>query len=163
MPMALYHVIATVYDSDIYIMGGHGAQDVVSRNVHRYDTKSCVWRRRAKMPSPCHGGAVVTLHGHLYVVGGYEGVCLRYDSATDHWSVLQKPLLLHRCAPAAAVEWKGRILLAGGVCRDDTITSFIGQYDPATGEWSTWGGQLRKKMIGHSLFKWDIRHIPYGT
>ena len=161
MPKALYHVIATVYDSDIYIMGGHGAWNVVSRDVHRYDTKSCVWRRRAKMPSPCHGGAVVTLHGQMYVVGGYEGSCLRYDPATDHWSVLQKPLLLYRRAPA--VEWKGRILLAGGVCRDDTITSVIEEYDPATGEWSTWDGLLRNRMIGHSLFKWEVRHIPYGT
>ena len=116
----------------------------------------------AKMPSPCHRGAVVTLHGQMYVGGCYAGSCLRYDPATDHWSVLQTLLTPRRCADPG--EWKGRILLAGGVYCDDTMTSvFIDQYDPATGEWSTSDGLLRKQMICHSLFKWDIRHIPYGT
>ena len=161
MPKALYYVIATVYGSDIYIMGGRGGKSVVSRDVHRYNSKSCVWRRRAKMPSPCCGGAVVTLLGQMYVVGGYEGSCLRYDPDTDQWLVLQKPLLLHRFVPA--VEWKGRILLAGGVCCDAPMTSVIEQYDPATDKWSTGDVQLRKEMTGHSLFQWDIRHIPYGT
>ena len=42
------------------------------------------------MPEVCKVGAVVTLDDCIYVVGGHNSKCLKYDPALDNWATLNR-------------------------------------------------------------------------
>ncbi|ELT95260.1 hypothetical protein CAPTEDRAFT_213973 [Capitella teleta] len=81
-----------------------------------------------QMPGQCTSGSVVALGGKLFVVGGKEKVCLRYDPATDAWTTLSPPTTTS--ANYKATAWKGKIMLY------DTEANEAEVYDPGFDRWT---------------------------
>ena len=107
---------------------------------------------RAAMPEGCYRAAAVMLNGHIYVVGGINRSCQRYNPATNTWQQLSRPD--QGRSNAAAGVWHGRILLAktpqGGF--GTTPSNSIMQYDPAIDQWSDWQSEGPCELSHHSMF-----------
>ena len=106
------------------------------------------------MTEECKRSAAVSVNDSIYVVGGENRTCLKYDHTTDTWTQLSRPRQKHRNAPA--VVWRGLILVAGG--GPEPLTSLIEQYDPLTDTWSDWKGELNVNLWCHGMFIVDLCH-----
>lgn len=112
------------------------------------------------MPEACNGCAAVALNNSIYVVGGNNPTCLRYDPSSDSWTKLTPPRRSH--AETQAVVWHGCILLATSGAALSTVG--CEQYSPANDTWSDWTASLdvsvMNSMVCHSLFNVDLSDLP---
>ena len=81
------------------VLGGTGAQNkalclvaLVRRTRHCVAHRCLITTRRqwsilSDMPEVCSYGAAVTLNDCIYVVGGHNRTCLKYDPALDNWTI----------------------------------------------------------------------------
>lgn len=102
------------------------------------------WIFRAEMPVACEGGGVASINGQIFVVGGQNKCCMHYDTSTDAWTLLKRPLENHKYAPALA--WRGKIFVLGGL-----NTSTVEQYDPDSNEWSKWQLSMPEAVWMHQV------------
>ena len=77
-----------------------------------FDTTGSQWSTLSDTPEVCSVGAAVTLNDFIYVVGGHNCRCLKYDPALDYWTKLNRPSQGH--SNAQAVVWRGSIQVVGG-------------------------------------------------
>ena len=119
-----------------------------------FDTTLGQWSTLSDMPEVWSYGAAVTMNDCIYVVGGYNRTCLKYDPTLDNWTNLNRPSQGHGNAPA--IVWHGSILVAGGECFEEE-TPGIEQYDPLTDIWSYCSiAPLNEKLSCHGLFNVDL-------
>jgi N-acetylneuraminic acid mutarotase len=108
---------------------------------HRYDAATNVWTRRSDMLSLGIGGMSAVVGSKLFVYyanGDVPGDISTYvsypfdvyDAATDTWSRLQSPPVVHQNGTSAAVN--GKVYLVG----DDAHTGTVSIYDPIAGTWA---------------------------
>ena len=113
-----------------------------------FDTTKSSWSFKASMPNAVkqtHGAATVAIDHCLFVLGGYQKICLSYDTRKDSWTILTSPLNWR--AYGAAVYLKGKIILSGGYNKDNLIPSDgIESYDPTTNTWTILPVQLPKPL-----------------
>ncbi|ELU18164.1 hypothetical protein CAPTEDRAFT_218689 [Capitella teleta] len=143
MPDPVYRAHMAVFKGRIFVLGGKSSYMNFRREVHEYSSAACSWQERKSMPEVCSYGAVVGYGEHIFVVGGQERCCMRYDPEVDSWLRLQRPLHVHRWGPA--LEWKAKIVVCGG-CNADSIE----EYDPQLDMWSVW--QLTVPYISGMVF-----------
>ncbi len=99
------------------------------------------WTFRAPLQTPRTGLAAAVLDGHIYVLGGRDGLgnvldlATRYDPKTNRWDVL--PPLRTARVNAAAVALQGRIYVLGGRDRDGQVLDAVEFYDPAEDRWAS--------------------------
>ncbi|KAI0209911.1 hypothetical protein LSAT2_005346 [Lamellibrachia satsuma] len=145
--------MVVTYSNKIFVFGGLDSQNIALCCTQVFDTTRGQWSILTDMPEGCNIGAAVTLNGFIYVVGGLNRTCLKYDPVTDCWTRLSQPRKAHCNAPA--VVWHGCILVAGG---GTTMaeSSAIEQYNPLTDTWSDWKTTLSVKTFCHSMFCVDL-------
>jgi len=79
---------------------------------------------------------------HIYVMGGYEGMTLRYTPDSNTWSALSRTLWKHGFG--AAVVYNNQLLVMGGKNKErDRPGSMkphchIEVYDTQTDRWAPW-------------------------
>ncbi|KAI0231390.1 Kelch-like protein 23, partial [Lamellibrachia satsuma] len=112
MPQAVRSPMVVTHINDILVFGGRDGrgEDLCCAQV--FDTTRSHWSTLSDMPGVCSFGAAVTLNDLIYVVGGDNRTCIRYDPSMDSWTRLSQPHQAHRHAPA--VVWHGNILVAEG-------------------------------------------------
>jgi N-acetylneuraminic acid mutarotase len=117
----VYAASATIGDK-LYVVGG--TSDVFTLGtmdeLRVYDAVADAWTQLAPFPGgPIDGHAMVALHDHLFVVGGYAdasnvlSTVWRYEVASDVWTVadpLPAPI-----ADGCAVAVGDRIVVVGGL------------------------------------------------
>ena len=149
IPKAVSFPAVVTYSNKIFVFGGRGAQKEALCCTHVFDTTRNQWSTLSDMPEVCKFGAAVTLNDFIYVVGGFKRTFLKYDSALDNWTKLNRPSQRH--SNASAVVWRGSILVAGGGGTKPEL-SIIEQYNPLTDTWSDWTATLDAKRECHCMF-----------
>jgi N-acetylneuraminic acid mutarotase len=117
----VYAASATIGDK-LYVVGGTtnvftlGTMD----ELRVYDAATDAWSLLTPFPGgPIDGHAMVALHDHLFVIGGYASASevlstvWRYEVATDTWT--EADPLPNGVADACAVALSDRIVLVGGL------------------------------------------------
>ncbi|MEM6319857.1 MAG: kelch repeat-containing protein [Bacteroidota bacterium] len=125
-----------------YMFGGRETQEV---NI--YDPTTDIWTKGANMPINMHHFQAVEYEGLIYIMGAFSqnppleapvpNIYI-YDPAADAWTV-GPPLPANRLrGAAAAVVYKGKIYLAGGIQNGhiDGRVSWLDEYDPHTNTWA---------------------------
>ena len=149
MAQALYYPMTATYCNKIFVFGGVDAQNTSLRCTQEFDTTRRKWSTLPDMPGECSRTGAVTLNDAIYVVGSDNRTCLKYEPAKRTWTKLSQPRDSHE--NAAAVVWRGCILLAGGGGAKPE-SSVIEQYDPLTDTWSVWKSELSSKLEAHDMF-----------
>ena len=153
MPHAASSPAVGKHKNKIFVFGGTGSQNKALCYIQVFDTTRRQWSILSDMPEVCSYGAAVTLNDCIYVVGGHNRTCLKYDPALDDWTQLNRPSQDHGNAPA--VVWRGSILVAGGGgAKPESYV--IEQYNPLTNTWSEWSTTLDVKRECHCLFNVDL-------
>ena len=132
LPSPRHHVMATVIDDRLLVIGGL-AETGFDPVDTAWELRAGRWVDRASLPTLVGSGAAVTLHRHVYVVGGVpSGGLLRYDPAEDTWVTLTPPRL--RREHLAAVVFAGEIWAIAGRWEGQAYRS-TEIYDPASDAW----------------------------
>ena len=153
IPQIIWKPAIAAHGNKIFVFGGTDDWCTAVSFTQEFDTTSRKWSALSDMPVACEGCSAVTLDDYIYVVGGVARTCLRYHPATDTWTTLSGPRGQH--AEAAAVVWRGCILLAGG---GDSVpeSAVIEEYDPVTDKWSEWRSELDTKLHRHAIFNVEL-------
>ena len=125
-----------------YIVGGRE-----TNTVNIYDPISDIWTEGATAPMDLHHFQSIEYQGLIYVVGAFTGNFPNdmpvpniyiYDPATDIWTEGPEIPVNRRRGAAAAVVYKGKIYLAGGIQNGHTggRVSWLDEYDPKTNTWT---------------------------
>jgi hypothetical protein len=130
----------------IYSIGGGVGGGLIPTNIVRvYNTVTDSWSIAAPIPVPGGNrsfGAAITIDGHIYVFGGYDGTNVLnttwiYSEATDSWTRganMPGP----RFGPAVATD--GSVIWViggfGGLSIGDETTT-VWKYDPSADAYST--------------------------
>jgi N-acetylneuraminic acid mutarotase len=141
LPVGLLDPMAAVYDSRLYLMGGHEsfADTRGTTKLWIYDPATDTWSELTHMPETRWAGDAVTLGNYIYIVGGIgpTGDLLRYEVATDTWTAL--PGLVAPVWGLQAVVLDDKIWVIGGSTTPDyQSVDALGDvriYDPATESW----------------------------
>ncbi|KAI0227289.1 Kelch-like protein 38 [Lamellibrachia satsuma] len=154
MPQTAWKPMVCTYSNMIFVFGGGDAQD----KAQVYDTTRGQWSILSDIHKACNrSAAAVTLNDFIYVVGGNNRACFKYDPATDRWTCLTGPRQKHSYAPA--VVWRGSILVAGGDDAKEKSTA-IEQYDPLTDTWSYCSIAPLKEMLSrHIMMNVDLHDM----
>jgi len=134
-----------LHDGRVLVVNGY-PPDVLEAVL--YDPRSGRWTPTGRMPpdSGTTGGAVVLLHdGRVLMVGGTVGGdpgalagAALYDPRTNRWTRAASPRQRRTQAVAATLP-DGRVLLAGGGPRDNSLPLALSDcdlYDPRTNRWT---------------------------
>ncbi|ELT99932.1 hypothetical protein CAPTEDRAFT_73018, partial [Capitella teleta] len=128
MPRPLQLCYAVFISNSLFVLGGSQTGFDASSDVHEYDPMSRTWLARCPMPECCSRGGVVCFADHLYVIGGDERSCMRFNPRSDSWVFLRRPQLNHYSGPS--LVWNEKIVICGGIVNDS-----IEEYSPLTNSW----------------------------
>lgn len=160
LPQARHHGMAAAYDGKIYYFGGSPSASLGGMtDAWVYDPSMDEWEEIAPLPVHRSAGYAVVYNDFIYIVGGVgfshgshgdetedHGETLRYDPATDEWSLLASTIEPREHTTAALIDDK--IYVFGGRWDEELESSEI--YDPATDTWSR-GPDLPEARAGHGL------------
>ncbi|XP_062273732.1 ectoderm-neural cortex protein 1-like isoform X1 [Scomber scombrus] len=132
----------------VYITGGRGSENGVSKDVWVYDTSHEKWSKAAPMLIARFGHGSSELKQCLYVVGGHTSVssCLRasptvslkqvekYDPLTNKWSMVSP--LREGVSNAAVVSVKHKLFAFGGTSVTHEKLPKVQCYDPLENQWT---------------------------
>ena len=115
--------------------------------VSRFNAVDHSWEDVAGMTSVRRGLCAVALNGHVYAIGGHEGLeplglssVEKYDPAREQWEAVAS-MNHHRCYASATVVG-GKIVVVGG--KGDFLSLSTSElYDPVTNMWSLLPGKLK--------------------
>ncbi|XP_067432264.1 ectoderm-neural cortex protein 1-like [Thunnus thynnus] len=132
----------------VYITGGRGSENGVSKDVWVYDTSHEKWSKAAPMLIARFGHGSSELKQCLYVVGGHTAVsgCLpasptvslkqveKYDPLTNKWSMVSP--LREGVSNAAVVSVKLKLFAFGGTSVTHDKLPEVQCYDPQENQWT---------------------------
>ena len=95
MPTRRYSPGVAALDNKIYVTGGRGGGQTMSR-VDCYDPDTNTWSQVANMNIDRRGHSLISLHGRLYAIGGFSVEYVDsvevYDPDNNTWTLLQHKL-----------------------------------------------------------------------
>uniref|UniRef100_H2YWD1 BTB domain-containing protein n=1 Tax=Ciona savignyi TaxID=51511 RepID=H2YWD1_CIOSA len=122
------------FKNSIIVSGGR----IHSRDVWLYQSHLDNWVKIAPLCKGRWRHRMITMGGHVYCVGGYDGKNrLRslhcYNPETDRWSLRSPMPSLHKNLSAATINGKIYIIVEYSPAESHSIHN----YDPLTDDWST--------------------------
>ncbi|ELT94187.1 hypothetical protein CAPTEDRAFT_214730 [Capitella teleta] len=124
---------------NLFVLGG--CNDEWVADVHEFDLTQQTWRQRFPMPDICKGGAAVCFNDHVYVVGGRNRSCMRFNPRTNTWPSLQRPPSRHNYGSSLVLN--GNIVVFGDLNHES-----IEEYSLPTDSWSKWTLKMPQKSKG---------------
>ena len=116
-----------------------------------FNTATSCWSFKTPLPdsvSDTTGTKAVTLAGLLYLVGGSDRICVRYNPTIDAWTVMARSLQQHW--GGAALVMNDKIIICGGE-KDRAGTDGIEEYDPSTNTWRLLSVKLPESLFKHGV------------
>ena len=116
-------MVSWIYD--IYVFASKG-------KLYKYDTATLQYEEKMSLGKAVGGGCLVSVSDALFLVGGLQEVCSKYDVKSNSWSDLTPPIHNHELGAALALNDK--IYLMGGSIN---CSDLIEEYDIKTDKWKT--------------------------
>jgi DNA-binding CsgD family transcriptional regulator/N-acetylneuraminic acid mutarotase len=116
-PVPVSEVSAAVIGGLIYVPGGRRLSGELTDVLEVYDPRQDNWEKRAALPLPLSGYALVAHEGRLYLFGGWNGqryvdTVYTYDPGQDRWEKMSAMPTARGFA--GAVSASGKINIIGG-------------------------------------------------
>ncbi|XP_031594396.1 kelch-like protein 25 [Oreochromis aureus] len=132
----------------VYVTGGRGSENGVSKDVWIYDTVHEEWSKGAPMLIARFGHGSAELENSLYVVGGHTAIAgvfpaspsvslkqvERYDPLSNKWTMMAP--LRDGVSNAAVVSAKVKLFVFGGTTIHRDKASKVQCYDPVGNRWN---------------------------
>ncbi|XP_001506836.2 kelch-like protein 25 [Ornithorhynchus anatinus] len=132
----------------VYVTGGRGAENGVSKDVWVYDTVHEEWAKAAPMLIARFGHGSAELQNRLYVVGGHTAVAgvfpaspsvslkqvEKFDPETNKWAMVAP--LRDGVSNAAVVSAQLKLFVFGGTSIHRDLAAKVQCYDPAQNRWT---------------------------
>ncbi|XP_061628867.1 kelch-like protein 25 isoform X2 [Phyllopteryx taeniolatus] len=132
----------------VYVTGGRGSENGVSKDVWIYDTVHEEWAKGAPMLIARFGHGSAELENSLYVVGGHTAIAFvfpaspsvslkqveRYDPVSNKWTMMAP--LRDGVSNAAVVSAKLKLFVFGGTSIHREKASKVQCYDPVVNRWN---------------------------
>ncbi|KAG8516304.1 Kelch-like protein 25 [Galemys pyrenaicus] len=139
---------ASAIGCKVYVTGGRGSENGVSKDVWVYDTVHEGWAKAAPMQIARFGHGSAELEHCLYVVGGHTALAgvfpaspsvslkqvERYDPGANKWALVAP--LRDGVSNAAVVSARLKLFVFGGTSVHRGMVSKVQCYDPAENRWS---------------------------
>ncbi|CAK6442459.1 unnamed protein product [Pipistrellus nathusii] len=139
---------ASAIGCKVYVTGGRGSENGVSKDVWVYDTVREAWSKAAPMLIARFGHGSAELENRLYVVGGHTSLAgvfpaspsaslkqaERYDPGANKWSMVAP--LRDGVSNAAVVSAKLKLFVFGGTSIHRDMASKVQCYDPGEDRWA---------------------------
>ncbi|XP_005853029.1 PREDICTED: kelch-like protein 25, partial [Myotis brandtii] len=139
---------ASAIGCKVYVTGGRGSENGVSKDVWVYDTVHEEWSKAAPMLIARFGHGSAELENCLYVVGGHTSLAgvfpaspsvslkqvEKYDPGANKWSMVSP--LRDGVSNAAVVSAKLKLFVFGGTSIHRDMVSKVQCYDPAENRWT---------------------------
>ena len=148
-------VVGSLGDCIYVIFSTHPDNEITSQGLtlQCYDTTLSSWSFKASLPeavTKTDGATTVSVDYRMFVIGGFDSICMSYNTRNDVWTMLTPSHRAH--FHGAALYFKGRIIVSGGGDmyfrqRSNNIES----YDPATNTWILLPVKLPRKLIHHCI------------
>jgi len=189
MQMPLQGVAMVSHGGKLYRIGGLNARNATTdakEDMHStdefasFDPSTKVWTKLAPLPGARSSHDAVVIGDKLYVVGGWtlkggspgdwQRELLAYDfakpqaaGATANGAWQKLPAMPSSRRAVAAGEWKGKLVVIGGIDEDGAVSREATIFDPATGNWSE-GPQLPEAdMEGFGASAWNLNGKLYAS
>ncbi|ELT89241.1 hypothetical protein CAPTEDRAFT_151100 [Capitella teleta] len=150
MPRGLEHALVVFVLNRLFVLGGSFRNVIIDQcvQVNEYDAILKEWVPRSPMPEECEGASAVSLEDHIYVVGGHDRRCMRYNPRDDTWLdiALHRPHFVHIFSPA--LVWEGKIVICGG---DMEASAHTEEYNHWVDRWA------RSWLTFDVLPMWQVR------
>ena len=160
-----------VLDGKVHAIGGRDPQLRTVSTHEVYDPAANKWTLAASLPIPRDHLGIAVVGGKIHVFGGRLGPTAErtgrhdvYDSATDTWTTVA-PLLTPRSAGVSFVQ-NGRIVYAGGECKDPTTSTTFNEaeaYNPATNTWTALPALPVGRHAGAAVVVGDEAYVIGGN
>ena len=137
LPTARSGLAATVYENQIYAIGGETAQGVTGV-MEQYDVVTDAWTTLTSKPLPVTDIHAAVIGGQIYIPGGrlasggVTDILESYDPQRDQWE-RRAPLPIALSGYALAA-FEGRLYVFGGWDGQKFLDS-VYEYDPNQDEW----------------------------
>lgn len=139
---------ASAIGCKVYVTGGRGSENGVSKDVWVYDTVREAWAKAAPMLIARFGHGSAELETCLYVVGGHTSLAgvfpaspsaslkqvERYDPAANAWRLVAP--LRDGVSNAAVVSAQLKLFVFGGASIHRDMVPKVQCYDPGANRWS---------------------------
>ena len=129
----------------VFVFGGQNYDLFVTYDVTRiYHVATGVWSLGANMPGPRSHVMVNYHNGKIYLIGGFAGPYVsdaqaqvwEYDPVANSWNTVRAPLP-NALGGAGTGVIGGKIYIAGGRDRANTVLGTLYQYDVVSDNWAT--------------------------
>ena len=145
---------------------GHSIYVLQEQIVSRFNVVDHSWEDVTEMTSVRRGLCAVALNGHIYAIGGHEGLqplglnsVEKYDSARDQWEAVAS-MNHHRCYASATVMG-GKIVVVGG--KGDFLPLWTCElYDPVTNMWTLLPAKLKVSRSNAAVGKAKKNIFVFG-
>jgi hypothetical protein len=155
MQMPLQGLALVAYKGNVYRIGGLSARNATAdddEDLHSqadfsvFDPATGKWESLAPLPTPRSSHNAVVIDGNLYVVGGWhlhgqspgdwQSDALVYEFANPDvgWRKLPAPPFKRRAISAG--EWRGKLVVIGGMNENEKISRRVDLFDPHSALWS---------------------------
>ena len=150
---------AVSIEGSIYVLKEHG--------VSCFKPVDSSWEDLATMASVRRGLCAVALNGHVYAIGGHDGLrnlgfnsVEKYDPERDQWEFVV-PMHEQRCFASAAVVGN-KIFVVGGTGDCFLPLSNCELYDPVTDRWSLLQAELNVPRSNAAVGKAKKKIFVFG-
>jgi len=156
LPGPRHHPMMATDGHDIYVAGGYQSKSGLynpGNNFWRFDPDVGAWEILSNMPRPRAAGAMVYMHGRVWVVGGVgSGVELQaFDIGTGKWELFPVPGVSAQFRNhLQAVAFENEIWwMAGRTISADRTSNNVQIWNPVTREWRE-GPPMNHARAGHA-------------
>ncbi|MEM1120564.1 MAG: kelch repeat-containing protein, partial [Bacteroidota bacterium] len=167
-PTARHETAYIEVGDKFYMVGGRE-----SNTVNIYDPRTNSWTEGAAAPIGLHHFQAVEYHGLIYIMGAFTGNFPNelpvpniyiYDPVVDTWTVGPTIPVARRRGAAAAVSYKGKIYLAGGIQNGHTSgrVAWLDEYDPRTNSWTALPDAPNERDHVHAIIFDDKLYLVAG-
>jgi N-acetylneuraminic acid mutarotase len=141
LPSPRQEVAVAAWDGRVWVIGGFGEDAEPVATVEAFDPQHNVWAPRPALPVAVHHAAAAVGGDRLFVVGGYSGGRVRWQTLDSVWEFVAARQAWEARAPMptprgalAVVALGGRLHALGGA--SDQVSNAHEVYDPATNRWT---------------------------
>lgn len=151
MLMKQGHPIIAAVGSNLFVV--YNTYNGLEANItmQHYNTKGGEWSYKSQLPAAItgtSGASAVAVAKDVYIVGGEEKICARYNTDTDAWTGLSSPMLDH--SYGSAVFHNNTIYLCGGGPYSSSH-NIIEEYDIVNDTWQVSDFKLPVEVKYHTV------------
>ncbi|QDU86971.1 N-acetylneuraminate epimerase [Pirellulimonas nuda] len=181
MQTPLQGLALVAHNGKLYRVGGMSATNDVNEEAEMhsvdefaaFDPETGAWTALAPLPAARSSHDAVVIGDKLYVSGGWKlagegegewqesGCVYDFNNPVAGWQAIPAPPTRRRAL--AAAQWRGGLVLLGGMNADHAISRKVEWLNPETNQWQTLADLPGAGMDGFGVSAWGMNDKLYAS